>query len=119
MSIVLPKHGKLLRIFIGESDRYEGVPLHEWIVRTARERGLAGATVLRGLAGFGAHSRLHTTKILRLSSDLPIVVEIVDTEEKIESFLPVVEEAIDEGLVTVERVEVRFYRSGKSDAPPG
>jgi len=116
MSMVLPKHGKLLRIFIGESDKHEGMPLHEWIVRTARARGLAGATVLRGLTGFGAHSRLHTAKILRLSSDLPIVVEIVDTEEKIESFLPVIEDAIDEGLATVERVEVRFYRPGKSDA---
>lgn len=113
--MILPKDGKLLRIFIGESDKYEGQPLHEWIVRKARERGLAGATVLRGLAGFGAHSRLHTAKILRLSSDLPIVVEIVDTEEKIESFLPVIDDAIGEGLATVERVEVRFYRSGSSE----
>lgn len=113
--MTLPKDGKLLRIFIGESDKYEGQPLHEWIVRTARERGLAGATVLRGLAGFGAHSRLHTAKILRLSTDLPIVVEIVDTEEKIESFLPVIDEAIGEGLATVERVEVRFYKSGRSE----
>lgn len=117
--MMLPKHGKLLRIFIGESDRYEGQPLHEWIVRTAREHGLAGATVLRGLTGFGARSRLHTAKILRLSTDLPIVVEIVDTEEKIESFLPAVDEAIGEGLATVERVEVRFYRSGKTDADAG
>jgi uncharacterized protein len=113
--MILPKDGKLLRIFIGESDKYEGQPLHEWIVHTARERGLAGATVLRGLAGFGAHSRLHTAKILRLSTDLPIVVEIVDTDEKIESFLPVIDEAIGEGLATVQRVEVRFYRSGRSE----
>jgi hypothetical protein len=112
--MILPKDGKLLRIFIGESDKHEGQPLHEWIVRRAREHGLAGATVLRGLAGFGAHSRLHTAKILRLSTDLPIVVEIVDTEEKIESFLPVIDDAIGEGLATVERVEVRFYRSGRS-----
>lgn len=110
--MILPKDGKLLRIFIGESDKHEGKPLHEWIILQARERGLAGATVLRGLAGFGAHSRLHTAKILRLSSDLPIVVEIVDTAEKIESFLPVIDEAIGEGLATVERVEVHFYRSG-------
>ncbi len=110
--MMLPKNGKLLRIFIGESDKYEGQPLYEWIVRTARDRGMAGATVLRGLEGFGAHSRLHTAKILRLSSDLPLVVEIVDTEDKIESFLPLIDDAIGEGLATVERVEVRFYRSG-------
>jgi hypothetical protein len=111
--MTLPKEGKLLRIFIGENDKYESHPLYEWIVRKAREHGLAGATVLRGLEGFGAHSRLHTAKILRLSSDLPIVVEIVDTEEKIESFLPLVDAAIGEGLATVERVEVRFYRAGE------
>ncbi len=110
--MILPKDGKLLRIFIGESDKYKGQPLCEWIVLKARDRGMAGATVLRGLEGFGAHSRLHTAKILRLSSDLPIVVEIVDTENKIESFLPLIDDAIGEGLATVERVEVRFYRSG-------
>jgi PII-like signaling protein len=113
---VLPRDGHLLRIFIGESDRHEGVPLYEWLVRRARERGLAGATVLRGLAGFGAHSRLHTAKILRLSTDLPIVVEIVDTIAKIEAFLPEVDAAVGEGLATVERVEVRFYRSGNPPA---
>ncbi len=110
--MILPKDGKLLRIFIGESDKYKGQPLYEWIVLKARDRGMAGATVLRGLEGFGAHSRLHTAKILRLSSDLPIVVEIVDTENKIESFLPLIDDAIGEGLATVEKVEVRFYRSG-------
>ncbi len=110
--MILPKDGKLLRIFIGESDKYKGQPLYEWIVLKARDRGMAGATVVRGLEGFGAHSRLHTAKILRLSSDLPIVVEIVDTENKIESFLPLIDDAIGEGLATVERVEVRFYRSG-------
>ena len=114
--MILPKDGKLLRIFIGENDKFKGLPLYEWIVRQAREQGLAGATVLRGLEGFGAHSRLHTAKILRLSNDLPIVVEIVDTEEKIESFLPRIDSAIVEGLATVERVEVRFYRSGKSES---
>ncbi len=113
--MILPKEGKLLRIFIGENDKYEGLPLYEWLVRQARERGLAGATALRGVEGFGAHSRLHTAKILRLSSDLPIVVEIVDTEEKIEAFLPLIDDAVGEGLATVERVEVRFYRSG---SPP-
>lgn len=107
----LPQSGKLLRIFIGESDRHKGRPLYEWIVRKAREEGLAGATVLRGLEGFGAHSRIHTAKVLRLSSDLPIVIEIVDTEEKIDAFLPLIDEAVAEGLATVERVEVHFYRS--------
>lgn len=113
--MILPKEGKLLRIFIGENDKYEGRPLYEWIVHKARERELAGATVLRGLEGFGAHSRLHTAKILRLSSDLPIVVEIVDSSEKIESFLPLIDDAVGEGLVTVERVEVHFYRPGASE----
>lgn len=111
--MTLPKQGKLLRIFLGESDKHEGAPLYEWIVLKAREHGLAGATVLRGLEGFGAHSRLHTAKILRLSADLPIVVEIVDTEEKIEAFLPAIDDAICEGLATLEKVEVRFYRSGE------
>jgi PII-like signaling protein len=114
--MTLPDEGKLLRIFIGENDKHEGLPLFEWIVRTAREQGLAGATVLRGLEGFGAHSRLHTAKILRLSSDLPVIVEIVDTEEKIETFLPLIDAAIGEGLATVEKVEVRFYRSGKVES---
>jgi len=112
---MLPVDGQLLRIFIGESDRHEGLPLYEWIVRKARHAGLAGATVLRGLEGFGADSRMHTAKILRLSQDLPIVVEIVDSPERIEKFLPAVENAITEGLVTLEKVQVRFYRasSGK------
>jgi PII-like signaling protein len=113
--MMLPDNGKLLRIFIGENDSYEGLALHEWIVRKARENGLAGATVLRGLEGYGAHSRLHTARVLRLSSDLPIVVEIVDTEEKIEAFLPLIDGAIGEGLATVERVEIRFYRSGQTE----
>ena len=113
--MTLPSDGKLLRIFIGEDDKHAGLPLFEWIVRKAREEGLAGATVLRGLEGFGARSRLHTAKILRLSSDLPVIVEIVDTEEKIETFLPLIDDAIGEGLATVEKVEVRFYRSGKAE----
>ncbi len=110
---MLPKDGKLLRVFIGESDKHEGVPLYEWIVRKARERGLAGATVLRGLEGFGAHSHLHTAKLLRLSTDLPVVIEIVDTEDKIEAFLPLIDDAVGEGLATIEKVEVRFYRPGR------
>src|SRR5947208_6763768 len=115
--MVLPEEGHLLRIFVGESDRHDGTPLYEWIVRKAREQGLAGATVLRGVEGFGAHSRLHTAKILRLSEDLPIVIEIVDTREKIEAFLPVVDHAIVEGLATVEKVAVRFYRGGVAPGP--
>ncbi len=110
---MLPKNGTLLRIFIGENDKHDGKPLYEWIVLEARKRGLAGATVLRGLEGFGAHSRLHTAKILRLSIDLPIIIELVDTEEKIEAFLPIIDGAITEGLATVEKVFIRFYRSGK------
>lgn len=113
--MTLPDQGKLLRIFIGESDRHDNMALFEWIVRKAREEGIAGATVIRGLEGYGAHSRLHTAKILRLSSDLPVVIEIVDTEERIEAFLPLIDEAIAEGLATVERVEVRFYRGGRAD----
>lgn len=112
--MLLPRQGYLLRIFIGESDRYEGIPLYEWIVRRARRQGLAGATVVRGLEGFGRHSRIHTGKILRLSTDLPVVVEVVDTREKIEEFMPEIEGAIEEGLVTLEKVEVRFYRGGES-----
>jgi hypothetical protein len=110
--LVLPREGHLLRIFIGESDRFEGMALYEWIVRKAREQGLAGATVLRGLGGFGAHSRLHTAKVLRLSADLPIVIEIVDTIQKIEAFLPIIDGAVKEGMATLEKVDIRFYRSG-------
>jgi hypothetical protein len=110
--MILPRQGHLLRIFIGESDRHQGVPLYEWLLQKAREHGLAGATVLRGLAGFGAHSRMHTAKILRLSTDLPVIIEIVDTIEKIETFLHLIDEAVTEGLATLERVDIRFYRSG-------
>ena len=113
--MTLPTDGYLLRIFVGESDKHEGRPLYEWLVLKAREAGLAGATVVRGIEGFGAHSRLHTAKILRLSEDLPIVVEIVDSLEKIEAFMPTVDRAIDEGLATLERVQVRFYRGGKAE----
>lgn len=112
--MTLPDEGYLLRIFIGESDRHERMPLYEWIVRTAKEKGLAGATVLRGLEGFGARSRIHTARILDLSTDLPIVVEIVDTLDKIEAFLPIVDSTIVDGLATVEKVQIRFYRSGSA-----
>ncbi len=109
--MMLPENGQLLRIYIGESDKYDGKPLYEWIVVKAREAGLAGATVLRGIEGYGATSRIHTTKILRLSEDLPLVVEIVDTAEKIEQFLPSIDNAITEGLATIENVRIRLYRS--------
>jgi len=109
--MILPEEGQLLRIFIGESDRHDGMPLYQWIVRKARENGLAGATVLRGMEGFGANSRLHTARILRLSMDLPVIVEIVDKKERIDSFLPIVDAAIKEGLVTLEKIHVRLYRS--------
>jgi PII-like signaling protein len=108
---MLSEKGQLLRIFIGEDDKHERLPLYEWIVRKARKQGLAGATVLRGLEGFGARSHLHTSRILRLSSDLPIIIEIVDTPDKIEAFLPIVDEAIQDGLATVEAVQIRFYRA--------
>jgi hypothetical protein len=103
---------RLLRIFIGESDSHDGRPLYQAIVETLRREGLAGATVLRGIEGFGKSSRLHTAHILRLSEDLPIVIECVDTGDKVEAVLPVLDEMIGDGLVTLERVEVRVYRAG-------
>jgi len=108
---MLPEECHLLRIFIGENDKFEGKPLYEWIVQRAKENGLAGATVIRGIEGYGASSRIHTTKILRLSDDMPIIIEIVDVLEKIEKFIPMIDGAIREGLATVEKVEIRFYRS--------
>ncbi len=111
--MVLPTQGHLLRIFVNEVDKHKGLPTYEWILGEARRQGLAGATVLRGLQGFGAHSHVHTAKVLRLSADLPIIIEIVDTTEKIEAFLPSIEEAVPEGLATLEKVDIRFYRSRK------
>ncbi len=108
----LPRESVLLRIFIGESDRHNGHPLHEAIVLKARELHLAGATVLRGAMGFGKSSRLHTNKILRLSVDLPLVIEIVDSEEKINAFLPVLDTMMGGGMVTLEPVRVIHYRGG-------
>ncbi len=110
--------GQLLRVFVDETDRWEGLPLYEAILRLARERGLAGATVLRGMAGFGAHSRIHTTKILRLSEDLPVVVEIVDKAERIQTILPDLDRMVAEGLITLERVHIIAYRHSKGDAAP-
>jgi hypothetical protein len=103
----------LLRIFLGESDRWQHQPLYEALVLKARESHLAGATVLRGSMGFGKSSLLHTTKILRLSLDLPLVIEIVDTEEKINAFLPVLNEMMQGGMVTLEKVRVMEYRAGE------
>ena len=113
--MTIPTEGKLLRIFVGEADRWHGRPLHEAIIEEARRRGLAGATAWKGFMGFGANSRLHTAKVLRLSEDLPVVIEIVDAEEKVAAFLPVLDEMVREGLVTVERAEVILYR-GKTKA---
>ena len=112
----LPEESTLLRIFLGESNRFEGKPLHEALVLRAREMHLAGATVLRGSLGFGATSRLHTAKVLRLSGDLPIVVEIVDSEEKIHSFLEACRGMVEDGLVTLERVRVIHYEGRKPEA---
>jgi uncharacterized protein len=107
----IPENGKLLRIFIGESDRWHHQPLYEAIVMKAREMGLAGATVLRGPMGFGAKSHLHTSKILRLSLDLPILIEIVDSEENINKMIPLLDEMVQDGLVTLEDVRVLKYRA--------
>ena len=109
----LEGEGKLLRIFVGESDRWEGRPLFEAIVHRVREAGGAGATVLRGIEGFGAHSRIHTARILRLSEDLPIVIEIVDTAERIDALIPALDEMIEDGLVTIETVRILRYRPGR------
>src|SRR5207253_5400869 len=112
----LPQESVLLRIFIGESDRWKHQPLYEAIMLKAREMHLAGATVLRGPMGFGKSTRLHTAKILRLSMDLPLVIEIVDSEEKIQSFLPVLDEMMAGGLVTLEKVKVLEYRGTQPPA---
>jgi uncharacterized protein len=112
--MTIPHESTLLRIFIGESDRHGGQPLHEAIVQQARAGHLAGATVLRGAMGFGASSRLHTNKILRLSTDLPLVIEIIDSEEKIQAFLPMLDRMMGGGLVTLEKVRVVHYRAPQS-----
>lgn len=111
----LPAEGVLLRIFIGETDHYHGRPVYEQIVLKARELNLAGATVLRGIMGFGASSRVHTAKLLRLSEDLPVVVEIVDTEANIQKILPFLDEVVQEGLITMEKAHVIRYRHRPKD----
>ena len=107
--------GLLVRIFVGESDTWHGKPLYEAIVQVARSEGLAGATVLRGIEGFGADSRLHTSRILRLSEDLPVVIEIVDTAENVDAILPRLDEMVGEGMMTIERVHVIAYRGQAKD----
>ena len=111
----VPTEAQLLRVFVGERDKHGDKPAFEAIVEAARRRGLAGATVLRGLLGFGAHSQVHSAKLLRLSEDLPVVIEIVDSEKKIADFLPVLDGIVQEGLVTLEKVQVIAYR--KRTAP--
>jgi hypothetical protein len=108
----LPSEAELLRIFIGETDKKGGRLLYELIVEEARKHGMAGATVVRGEMGFGKASRIHTAKVLRLSEDLPIIVEIVDSPENIESFLPVLDDLVEGGLVTLEKIEIITYRHG-------
>ncbi len=108
----MPENGMLLRIFIGEADYHDGKLLYEEIVMKAREMNLAGATVLKGIMGYGAHSRLHTTKLLRLSQDLPIIIEMVDTEENLKKILPFLDEVVTEGMITMERMHILHYREG-------
>ena len=115
-----PQEGVLLRIFVGDSDHWHGRPLYEALVLRAHEHHLAGATVLRGFLGFGANSLIHTTKVLRLSEDLPVVIEMVDSEEKIQAILPTIEQMVAEGMITLEKVTVIAYRhaNGTLDDPP-
>ena len=113
----IPRDAVLLRIFIGENDKWQGRPLYEAIVLRAREQHLAGATVLRGPMGFGHSARLHTAKILRLSEDLPLVIEIVDSKESIEAFLPILDPMMGSGLITMERVQVLHYGASQAPAP--
>ena len=114
----IPEQGFLLRIFLGESDQWHGKPLYEAIVLKARELHVAGATVLKGSMGYGAHSRVHTAKVLRLSEDLPIVIEIVDSKSKIDELMPHIDEMVQEGLVTIESVRVIRYRAGREPDSP-
>ncbi|HPS19794.1 MAG TPA: DUF190 domain-containing protein [Candidatus Omnitrophota bacterium] len=108
----IPSEGKLLRIFVGEADKYKGQPLYQAIVRLAKEKGMAGATVIRGIMGFGCKSHMHMAKLLDISTDLPMIVEIVDGEQKINDFIPYVNEMVKEGLVTLEKANVIMYRAG-------
>jgi len=109
----IPADGKLLRIFIGEADRWHGKPLYEEIVLLAKKNSMAGATAIKGFMGFGCKSHMHTTKLLRLSEDLPIIIEIVDSDDKISQFLPFLDEMVREGLITIEKANVVMYRATK------
>jgi len=109
--VKIPADGKLLRIFIGEADKWQGKPLYEEIVLLAKKSGMAGATAIKGFLGFGCKSHMHTSKLLRLSEDLPVIVEIVDSEEKINQFLPSLDEMVKEGLITLEKAQVVMYRA--------
>lgn len=107
----IPSEGKLLRIFIGEADKWQGRPLYEEIILLAKKNSMAGATAIKGFMGFGCKSHMHTTKLLRLSEDLPVIIEIVDSEDKINQFLPFVDEMVKEGLITIEKANVVMYRA--------
>jgi len=107
----LPAEGKLLRIFIGEADKWQGKPLYEEIIFLAKQKGMAGATAIKGFMGFGCKSHMHTAKIMRLSEDLPIIIEIVDSEEKITAFIPSLDAMVKEGLITLEKANVIMYRA--------
>ena len=114
MDMKIPKEGKLLRIFIGETDKWNGIPLYEEIIILAKKERMAGATAIKGFMGFGGQSHMHTAKILRLSSDLPIIVEIVDSEDKITAFLDKIKGMVNEGLITLEKASVVMYSPGAS-----
>lgn len=111
--MTMPEDGYLLRIFIGECDKKGKIPLYEWIVRRAQKEGIAGATVLRGIEGYGGHSKIHTAKILQLSTSLPVVIELIDTLDKIDAFMPILEEVLEGGLVTQEKARIRLFRAKK------
>ncbi len=112
--MTLSQEGYLLRIFIGEGDKKDHMPLYEWIVRKALEQGISGATVLRGIEGYGNHSQLHTAKILQLATSLPVIIELIDTLEKIDAFMPILEEVLEGGLVTQEKATIRLFRKKES-----
>lgn len=110
----IPKEGELLRIFIGEADKWEGKPLYEEVILLAKKEGMAGATAIKGFMGYGCKSHMHTAKLLRLSEDLPVIIEIVDSSEKINQFIPHLDKMVKEGLITLEKANVILYRAANS-----